>query len=486
MGMRTLTRPSLATLAALLVGLFYFATIREGHEWGDDFSMYIHHARNIAQGTPYAATGYIYNLHNPSYAPRVYPPGFPVLLAPVVRLFGLDLRLMKVVVLVCFVGSLLVGAHLFRDTLPRPYLEALVLTLGLNPFLWELKDHILSDLPFLFFMLLSLRWFTQRDGRAGVLAGVAAYAAYATRVLGVMLVPCFLAHDLLRHRSITRRTAVACGVFVILAGVQYVFWIRDRSYLEAFTPTPAIVLENVVAYLRSLSDLWDNGHSDSVRKIAFLAIGGAAAWGYVGALRAGRGVLEVFPWAYLAPVLLWPAYQGTRFLIPLVPFYLYYCLLGVQRIDAVVEGRWGGRRVVFVAFLALVGLTYVGRYATERYDRITPGVTDPESLELFEFVRTATGPQEVFVFSKPRALALFTGRSAAPPFRPGDPCALWRYIAEIHASYVITGPDALNPDIVAFGRFVSQYRGGFRRVMATGGLAVYRVIPDGGPRACGA
>ena len=35
--------------------MFYLATIREGHAWGDDFSMYIRHAQNIARGEPYAA-----------------------------------------------------------------------------------------------------------------------------------------------------------------------------------------------------------------------------------------------------------------------------------------------------------------------------------------------------------------------------------------------------------------------------------------------
>ena len=71
---------------AALIGLFYLATIRPGHAWGDDFAQYIHHARNLATGVPYAATGYIYNPYNPTIGPRTYPPGFPLLLAPVVKL----------------------------------------------------------------------------------------------------------------------------------------------------------------------------------------------------------------------------------------------------------------------------------------------------------------------------------------------------------------------------------------------------------------
>src|SRR5438093_11141663 len=80
-------RPSAAVLCVLAIGNFYLATIREGHDWGDDFSLYIRHAQNIARGAPYAETGYIYNAQNPGIGPRIYPPGFPVLLAPVVGIY---------------------------------------------------------------------------------------------------------------------------------------------------------------------------------------------------------------------------------------------------------------------------------------------------------------------------------------------------------------------------------------------------------------
>jgi len=78
------------------ITVFYLATLREGHLWGDDFAMYIHHAQNIAQGRPYADTGYVYNPAVPVYGPRMYPPVFPLLLAPLYKVFGLSLIPMKV------------------------------------------------------------------------------------------------------------------------------------------------------------------------------------------------------------------------------------------------------------------------------------------------------------------------------------------------------------------------------------------------------
>ena len=71
--MRSGTSRQFAIVLALIlaVGAFYIATIREGHLWGDDFAMYIHHAKNLASGNAYGDTGYIYNPHYPDIGPRI-------------------------------------------------------------------------------------------------------------------------------------------------------------------------------------------------------------------------------------------------------------------------------------------------------------------------------------------------------------------------------------------------------------------------------
>jgi hypothetical protein len=475
--------------------MFYLATIREGHGWGDDFSQYISHAQNIARGVSYAETGYIYNPQNPVVGPRLYPPGFPLLLAPVVGTFGLDVRPMKILVVAFFIGSLLVMIPLFRSVLSPPYVAALVVIVGLNPIFWELKDHVMSDIPFLFFALSSLHLFTQADAPAAaagrrvmfaVLSGVAAYAGYATRTLALMLVPCFAAHDLIRYRRIGTSAALATAVVVALAGTQHLLWIRDASYFDQVVDPVTVAQQNVPAYLRALSDLWENSYSENARRIAFLAAGALAALGYASSLRAGVSVVHLFPPLYLAPVILWPSYQGMRFLIPVVPFYFCYCLLGVRWIDAAVERRWATRHAVLGVCLAAVLVSYAGRYSTLQFGPLPEGIAKKESRELFDFVATATAPGDVLVFSKPRALALMTGRRVSGGYSPVDPCRLWQYIGEIGASYVVTGPgnDPFNEDAVYLREFVARFGDDFRPLMANGDVAVYRIernpCPPGG------
>jgi len=477
-----------AACAAVLIGTFQVATIRTGHEWGDDFSMYILHARNIVKGEPYADTGYIYNPQNPVTGPRSYPPGFPLLLAPVVGLFGLQLQPMKALVIACLVASLLILPRLFRHVLQPADLALLVLVVGLNPLFWQLKDHVLSDLPFLAFTLTSLHLFLRSDeagsGRRGAtlaaLSGAAGYAAYATRVLGMVLVPCFLAHDLLRHRRIRFATLLACAVLVGLACVQYVVLVSDGSYLDQVTRPLAAAQRNVPGYLRSLADLWENGYSDTLRKGAFLAAAALATVGFVTSSARRPGVLHIFPCLYLGPVLFWPAFQGFRFLVPVVPFFFAYGLAGARAIDGRLERRLGVRHLVFTAFLAAVTLSYAARYTTLQFGPFPHGVATAESGELFHLVKTSTTPGDVFLFSKPRALALFTGRRASAPFIAADPCDLWRYMKEIGVSYVVTGPesDPFNRGAVYLRRFVSRFADDFTLVMSNREVAVYRVARD--------
>jgi len=462
---------------AVLVGLFYLATIRAGHDWGDDFALYIQHARNIAAHVPYSETGYIYNPHNPAIGPRAYPPGFPLLLAPVVAVFGLELVPMKVVIVLCFVGALLMLPRVFQRDLSPRYMAALILVMGLNPFFWDFKDQVLSDIPFLFFTLLSLDAF-QRAGKVP-LAGLAAAAAIATRALGVVLIPCFIASDLLQLRRVRRETVLACGIAIALLLLQRLFGAQAGSYFDNFTITPAVVGRNIVGYLRALSDIWDNGYTGIGRKLIFLVTVGLAGFAYFRAFRGteesrGPTVVEIFPVVYVIPVMLWPAYQGTRFLIPLIPFYLYYCLLGIRGLEIALAPR----RHVALAFLGIVALLYGAKYSTMRYGPLPDGVAAPESVELFRFVKQNTAAQDIFVFSKPRALTLFAGRRAAAPFTPDDPCRLWLYITEIGATYVITGPDSVNAEAMYLERFVARYPRALVRVMGNQTSVVYRIVGD--------
>src|SRR5579883_3684007 len=100
----------------IIVAIFVFSacTIRDGQVWDDDPAQYILHARNIAEGRPYSQTGYIFNPEYGTLGPRSYPPGFPLLLAPVWALRGLDLNAMKLLECGMFAAALALLYVLYR------------------------------------------------------------------------------------------------------------------------------------------------------------------------------------------------------------------------------------------------------------------------------------------------------------------------------------------------------------------------------------
>ena len=70
-------------LAFGIIVLVYLSTIYPDQGWGDDFAQYISQAANISKGISMAQTGYIYSRYTPSLGPVAYPPGFPLMLAPI-------------------------------------------------------------------------------------------------------------------------------------------------------------------------------------------------------------------------------------------------------------------------------------------------------------------------------------------------------------------------------------------------------------------
>jgi hypothetical protein len=71
-------------------------------------------------------------------------------------------------------------------------------------------------------------------------------------------------------------------------------------------------------------------------------------------------------------------------------------------------GRW-----VFASITILVAISYLGAYTKVDFDTIHGGVEKGESRQLFDYIRQSTAPEAVLFFSKPRALALYTDRSAS-------------------------------------------------------------------------
>jgi len=465
----------------VITGIFYLSTIREGHSWGDDFSAYISHAENIVKGIDYKATGYIYNPSYPSLGPRAYPPVFPFLLSPLYKYYGLNLISMKIEIVIIFLMFLLSFYLILKKRISFIYLAVMLAIIGFNPFFWDFKDNIVSDIPFLFFLYLSLSVVSKEQGidKPGkfnpaypVLAGCLIYISYETRNVGFFVLPCLFIYDIIKFRKISVFSVVSALTFLIFYIARSIFFsYADIGYSDQFGLKPQVILNNLYAYSCALSDIWSNGYNKIFKYALFAVFSSFGFIGYAVRIKRGITVFEIFSMLYSALVLIWPAHQGTRFLIPVIPLYIFYAFTGI---DAFLIGRKGARKLIFTAITAAIFISYAGKYATADYGYIREGIGKKEAKELFDYVNGNTQKSDVFIFQKPRALALYTGRSASVYHCPDDYMELWKYFKDIGAVYIVAG-EPFDTDRRYLRLFIEKHRNHLEAVYSNRDFKVYKI-----------
>ena len=469
----------LISLIILSIGVFYLTTIRDGHNWGGDFSMYIHHAKNISQGIDYKNTGYIYNPSVPSWSPKAYPPVFPLFLSPIYYLFGLNLTAMKIEIVLFFLSSLIVIFLIFKNELPFQYMVPFVVIIGFNPFFWDFKDNVLSDILFLLFVYLSLLFihrayesYNKQRYRLlySLFVGLLIYLSFGTRNLGVVLIPSLIIYDLIKSRRPTKFAVIASVSSILCIGLQEIILPMDSDYSERiglFTSDLKFILSNFDRYIESLFVLWDNGYSKNLALSVIMC--GLAIIGYFIRIKENITIFELFTVFYIVPIIIWPSYQGTRFLIPLIPLYIFYAFVGINK--SILFQHKGTKRFVFTILILTILVSYVGKYSKTDFGPINEGIGKKETIELFDYIKRNTDKDDIFIFLKPRVLALFTGRSASVYHWPQDKQELLKYFSKIEATHLILR-QAYEPYLRLF---VEEYKHNFELVYTNSEFKVYRI-----------
>lgn len=470
------------------IGIFYFATIREGHSLGSDFAMYILHAKKIAEGGDYRETGYIYNPDYPSMGPKTYPPLFPIALAPVYHWFGLNLTAMKAASLLFFIISLGVLFQSFKGELLSSRGVIFIPLLGLNPYVWEFKDDIRPEFLFLLWTYLSLylihRYHAsdqakRTDVLSAMIVGLSIYLAYGTRSIGIILIPCLFVYDLLRFRRPVRFTLIATLLFFFFAALQALFLHCDSGYWGLLKKAAAstlfidLITWKLLLFPKSFFVLWENGYSLLGGLLLSLTIFLFSVAGLRVRLMGKITVYEIFLLLYL--IVIWPIGVNTRFLIPIVPLCLFYALVGAEKIFSSANSKKAG--FLFPLIIAAVFISYAGKYSRQDFGPISGGVNKKETIELFNHIQRNTEPGDIFVFRKPRVITLYTGRSAAVyhQMEPESDSHLWTYFQSIGASYLVVSPEI---DKAYWPSFIKRHRERLDEVFSNGDFKIYKIRID--------
>lgn len=414
-------------LSILSASALSFFMMTRGHPWWDDFASYVMQARAILEGNmPEFIRRNAFTIHNSLLPPGpvAYPWGFPLLLAPMYALFGINPLALKLVGL-AFYALFLVALFLLARTRLEENEALLLLGLfALNPSLLLATDLILSDIPFLFFSTLGIflveKYPRQPKPITAIALGLTAFLAFFIRTNGILLLAPLGVSVLLASwpswKTALRLAVLPLASFAIPLVLSFLIFPNGQdSYLNHFSlfSVPRLV-ENVFYYMWLPWRMFEHlpGGVAVYPILAFFALVSLLAhW-------KRDAVFYVYCLATAATFILWPERQGLRFFYPLLPFLLIYTLDGMKLILVrLPETRRSLARWVFSGFWGVLLLLSAGTSVNRAYvnmaaGRAINGPFDVYSYQMYEFIREQTPAESVIIFMRPRALRLFTNRDS--------------------------------------------------------------------------
>jgi hypothetical protein len=434
-----------ALLAVLAIAaIVYLATIRQGHHWGGDFSMYIAEAKNIAHGLPYENTGFVWvpgmGVHNP----LSYPPLFPLILAPFYAWFGNDYFVFKVVVQALLLGSLLLYYAIGRTMgLSQPMSALATVVFGLSAPALELKENVASDAAYLLFagmFLCAASVIYSRDlnrrypFEAALVITTLFMLGCATRVAGVTWIAALLIYDCWRTRRVTRFGLItaACGGSAL--ALYSIFLYSGGRYGDQVTIDGGTYMNHLLYYFATPAELWSASPSVLRYPLTAFAIAMAAA-AFVRRFLRGTSILEWYSLASIATAIAFTSGRGERYLLPFLALFPFYMCDGANWLASAVSKRWvpaaGGVLAAVLLLATGFNLAHMERGA------VRDGVLDPSFLAVCDYLKKETPPESVVVSWNPRVFSLYTERRGTHYAHTSDPAEFSRVLAAAHADVAV-------------------------------------------------
>ena len=440
----------------LIVAVFSFFTIPDGQAWGDDFAMYLMHARNIAEGKAYDETGYIFNDLEPEYAPQNYPPGFPLLIAPIYKFVRLNLYPYKIFILICFLIFLYLSYKFLSAYLSPLNTFIIILFLAFSPFLWEYRNHILSDIPAAMFFMLSLivakRAVESQHFKDWILLTIAVYISYLVRPVGFVVLPAAILHSIHFHRKIKFQPGISILLFTGLVFITGFFFKSESGYLSTtindietsgFLPYINHLFLKLHLYIFSFEDFAVGSMAGSqLNKLFFYILTILIFISLIKQFRIKPDFICYTLLFYTGIILIWPAWQGLRFFIPVLPLFFYFLFKLVSTFKKI----WLNKSVTIIITVVMFFLFGYYYFTTSYPNEVQYGVQEKDAQDVFNYIKTETPEDAVIMASKPRAFCLYTERKGIV-FPEHEANQLNQNIKEYKVSFIVLSSTELNNSI---------------------------------------
>ncbi len=458
-----------------------------------------------------------------------YPFMFPLMLSPIIGLFGRNFLLMRLLIVMMALGSIGLTFWLFRRNFDTWLgLGIMLMTAASYPLMYECT-RILSDIPYMFLSLLSLiligpyaredRW----SSRFGYISAALILASFFTRYIGLALFAGAVSYLLLDSRGSLplrlKKVALISIIFLIPASL----WMVRGAVLRRISPPPP-GLREFLSYERELVVV-DAGdpHSRTVRLDEFISrvkqnnqqyqdlaadiasgkntdsrrraqvISAILLCGFIYCLIRRRTIFEYYVFFYVLAYVVWTSLQGTRFLVPIIPFIFYYFIRALWLIPEVLsllirklsadrfvwkdKYRLLGKRLILaVLVVILIRCNWSSDVNIIRAEHTKPYYTGSAAsfLDAVAWVRGNTGTDAVIVSGRAPWVYMLSDRKTFTPPWVENTKEIMTSIRENGTDYIISSPALYSFRFLSL--ILEERPGSFIKVYEIGDCVVYKVV----------
>ena len=414
----------------------------------DDSAAYVSQAIALTQGTTsefIADSVAMIGKYDLKYmTPTTYPWGFPMLLAPIYKIFGFNIVAFKSVGVICY--TIFVGIfYIFCvNRLPRIYAILAVLFFALNPYMTNFAaNEIFSDMPFLLFGFITLITLAKlfgesRSNNNGILIAIfgGIFMLFATmiRINGfVILCALITMHGILilkrfAPKIFTTRIlkpfslidspyswqihAIPYVVFII--GFALVSLTLSSGTSRHWDYLANISLQSILCNLSLILPAWFiplNTGIDSLLLwlcVPFILLGIYANIRPTNANKINENIFYViFILGFFALLLLWVEFD-IRFVFLILPFLIFWCAKGFTLIGK----KLFSFSLAMLIIVILLNLAWINvRDILFIKSNTNPDdAYSPQAREIYDYIINQTPKDSTIISFKPRVFYLNTAR----------------------------------------------------------------------------
>ena len=375
---------------------------------------------------------------------------------------------------------------------------------------YQYSHSIATELPFLFFSLLTLlaadRYVSRNKVMDSALFATAVFllCSYFTRSVGISLLPAVLLGVALKYfkRDIPKDAAIKKIIMLLLlCGVPILLWsLRNYLYRGSandfyanslfinpyksgrphFAPFEFIlnIAQNVYAYIFYAIPEIVTGHHFNHRSIFAFFLTAVVLCGYVFSIKNKKPSMHHwFILFYMGILFIWPwsKVSGVRFIVPVIPFLFYYFLVAIAEFSNKI--RKSIMPAISVALiLSAVNLgVWLHEYLISRATKNLPN-SETRFAEAAQWMKAHTPPDtRVYTFDA-LIFYLYSERGCFESFSPEDSNQALNSVLQHNLDYVVI--DGIFPSNFYIGakEMLNRFPQLFTCVYANGETKIYHVV----------